>query len=116
MKPARARTLLRLRGVLFALSIAAIATQAGSAPLPLRATHALHIAHSTHVAHATVAGVSLPDALELTASFAGLLRVPPASGGWALLFAGLTGILAIGRRRMSALGSLSFDPQRLRRR
>lgn len=110
MKPARARTPLRLKGTLFALSIAAMATQAGSAPLPPRAAHAPHVAHST------AASASLPDGLELPTAFASLLRGPPVSGRWALLFAGLTGVLAIGRRRMAALGRLSFDPQRLRRR
>ena len=110
MKAARPRTPLRLKGMLFALSIASMATQAGSAPLPLRAAHAVRAAHAIAVS------VSLPGGLEPPAALASLLRRPPVSGSWALLFAGLTGILAIGRRRLSALGSLSFDPQRLRRR
>lgn len=110
MKPARARTPSRLKGALFALSIAAMTTQAGSAPLSLR------VAHAPHPARSSAPGVSLPDGLELPTSFASLRRGPPVPGSWALLFAGLTGILAIGRRRTSVLGSLSFDGQRLRRR
>jgi hypothetical protein len=110
MKPARPRTPLPLKGMLFALSLASMATQAGSAPLPLGA------AQAPRAAQAIAVSVPLPGGLEPPAAIATLLRGPPVSGSWALLFAGLTGILAIGRRRLSALGSLSFDPQRLRRR
>ena len=108
MKPTRAGTPLRLKAALFALSIAAMATQAGSAPPPLR------VANTPPAAYSTAAGGSVPAGRELAASLAGVLRGRPVSGSWALLLAGLTGILAIGRRRMSALGGLSLDPQRLR--
>ena len=109
MEPARVRMPLRLKGALFALSIAAMATQAGSAPLPPREAKAVP------VAHLSAASFSLSSKLAPLSSLGGMLQAPPVSGGWALLFAGLTGIWAIGRRRTSALDSRILEPQRLRR-
>lgn len=109
MEPARVRMPLRLKGALFALSIAAMATQAGSAPPPPREAKAVP------VAHLSAASVSLASKLAPLSSLGSVLQAPPVSGGWALLFAGLTGIWAIGRRRTSTLGSRILEPQRLRR-
>jgi hypothetical protein len=110
MKPTRPSTPWRLRGAIFALSIAAMATQAG------RATVAPGVAGGPPVAHVSAASVSLPGGRELLAWLASELRGPPASGSWMLLLAGLTGVWAIGRRRVSALGSRTLHPHRLLRR
>jgi hypothetical protein len=42
-----------------------------------------------------------------------LLPRPPAPGSWALLLAGLAGVWAIGRRRLSSIGDRSLRPDRL---
>jgi hypothetical protein len=42
-----------------------------------------------------------------------LLPRPPAPGSWALLLAGLAGVWAIGRRRVSSIGDRSLRPDRL---
>ena len=111
MEPARVRMPLRLKGALFALSIAVMATQAGSAPLPPPPREP----KAVQVAHLSAASVSLSSKLAPLSSLGSVLQAPPVSGGWALLFAGLTGIWAIGRRRTSTLGSRILEPQRLRR-
>jgi hypothetical protein len=107
MKPTRPRTPLRLRGTIFALSLAATATQVGgaaAAPREAGLSPAVHLS----------ASVLLPGERELLASLP--VRHAPASGNWALLVAGFVGAWAIGRRRVSASGGRSLDPQRPRRR
>jgi hypothetical protein len=42
-----------------------------------------------------------------------LLRRPPTPGSWALLLAGLAGVWAIGRRRVSSIGDRSLRANRL---
>jgi hypothetical protein len=99
-----------LRGALLALSIAVMASQVSSAsagqeasrPRPVTTARAATVAPSDE-------RVGLPG-------LASLLRGPPVSESWALLLAGLTGVWAIGHRRMSVLGSRSLDPRGLRRR
>ena len=113
MKPVRVRMPLRLKGALFALSIAAMATQAGSAPLPPRAAEPVRAAHLS--AASVLLSGKLAGKLAPLGSLGSVLHGQPVSGGWALLFAGLTGIWAIGRRRTSTLGSQILEPQRLRR-
>jgi hypothetical protein len=111
MKTTRARTPLRLRATLIALSIVAMATQVGGATAA-----AVDQPRAAKVSAATV--IPVPGERELLAWLARLtdgLRGPPVSGGWALLLAGLTGVWAIGRRRLSPPGSLSLPRQRLRR-
>lgn len=113
MKPSRSRRPLRLKAALFALSIVAMTTQVGGATAP---------AGGGELPAAQVraaAAVPLPGERELLAWLAWLtsvLRGPPVSGSWALLIAGISGVWAIGRRRMSAPGGRSLDPYRLRRR
>ncbi len=110
MEPSRARSVVRLRGALVVLSIAAMATQVSGA------SAAQELARPRPVTTAASAATarSAPPA-QLT-GLAGLLRDPQPSGSWALLVAGLLGIWAIGHRRLSALGSRSLDPHGLRRR
>ena len=110
MKPTRARTRLRLTGTLLALSIAAMATQVGGASAAPR------MALEPPVGHVSAAIVPVPGERELLAWVASVLRGSPVPGSWALLIAGLTGVWGIGRRRISALGSGTLDPYRLRRR
>jgi hypothetical protein len=108
MKPTRPRTPLRLRGTIFALSLAATATQVGgaaAAPRDAVVSPAVHLSASL---------LPVLGARELLAALP--VRHAPASGNWALLVAGFVGAWAIGRRRVSASGSRSLDPQRPRRR
>ncbi|HEV2227953.1 MAG TPA: hypothetical protein VGR86_03280 [Steroidobacteraceae bacterium] len=110
MKPTRARTPVRLKGAILALSFTAMATQAGSAP------HALRLAGAPPAAHVSAASAAVPGERELLAWLARVMVRPPVPGSWALLVAGLASAWAIARRRMSAGGSRSLDPHRLRRR
>ena len=110
MKPKLARTRLRLIGTLLALSTAAVATQVSGASATPR------IGLEPPAAHLSAALVALPGERELLAWVTSVLRGSPVPGSWALLIAGLTGVWAIGRRRISALGGGTLDPFRLRRR
>src|SRR5579862_4925374 len=110
MKPTRTRTRLRLKATLLALSIVAMATQVASAPAAPRT------GPEPPAAHLSAALVVLPGEPELLAWMRSVLRGSPVPGSWALLIAGLTGVWAIGRRRISALGNGTLDPYRLRRR
>jgi hypothetical protein len=110
MKPMRARTRLRLKGTLLALSIVAMATQVGGASAVAR------MALEPPVAHVSAAIVPVPGERELLAWITSLLRGSPAPESWALVIGGLTGVWAIGRRRISALGSGTVDPYGFRRR
>lgn len=110
MKPTRAGIRLRLRAALFALSIAAMAAQAGSVPRAPPAAGAVRVPRPT----VTLVPLALERGLE--ARLARVLRRPPVSGSWALLIAGLTGVWAIGQRRMTAAAARSLDPRRLQRR
>ena len=107
MNPTRSRRLLRLKGTIFALSLAAMASQVGGATAAPREAGARPAVHLS-------ASLPLPGARELLAGLASPVRHAPGSGSWALLIAGLTGAWAIGRRRVSAIGSRSLDPHRLR--
>jgi hypothetical protein len=109
MKPTRARRSLRLKATLFALAIAATATQVGGA------SAAPGAAGWQPVAQVSAATVPVPSERELLSWLASLSRGPPPSAGWALLVAGLIGVWAIGHRRISA-ADRSLDPYRLRRR
>lgn len=110
MKSTRPRTPLRLKGATFALSVVAMATQVGDAtPAQKMAAEPAH--------HVTAALIPWPSGRELQGWFGwltGALSGPPVSGSWVLV-AGLAGVLTIGRRRMSATGSLALDPNRSRR-
>ena len=108
MKPKRARMRWRLKGTIFALSIAAMATQVGGATMSPRVAAELP-------APVSAAAIPLPGERELLIWLASVLRTPPVSGGWALLLAGLTGVWAIAWRRMSAPDSRSLDAHGLRR-
>jgi len=110
MKPTRARSPLRLKATLFALSIAAMATQVGGA------SAAGAVAGLPSVAQASTAAIPIAGERELLAFLVKVLRGPPQSASWALLVAGLLGVGAIGHRRICALGSRSLDPYRVRRR
>ena len=110
MKPTRTRTRLRLKGTLLAVSIVAMATQVAGAP------EAPRMGPEPPAAHLSAALVALSGEPELLARIRSVLRESPVPGSWALLIAGLTGAWAIGRRRISALGSGTLDPYRLRRR
>lgn len=110
MKPTRVRTRSRLKGTIFALSIAAMATQVGGAAVAPRA------AGEPPAPHVSAAIVSVVGERELLALLERVSRGPPLPGSWALLLAGLTGAWAIGRRRLSATGSRSLNPNLLRRR
>lgn len=109
MKPSQARKPLRLKAMLFALSVAAMSTQVGGA------SSAAGVAGSAPVAQMSAA-MPLLGERELLTWLASLLRAPPESGRWALVVAGLVGVCAIGLRRISASGSRSLDPYRLRHR
>jgi MYXO-CTERM domain-containing protein len=111
MKPKRARTPWRLKRTVFALLIAALAAQAGSASHAPQASGG-----SAHRVHPRAAIVPLTLEHELWAWSARVSSEPPVSGGWALLLAGLAGVWAIGRRRISATGSGGRALYRLRRR
>jgi hypothetical protein len=111
MEPTRIRMPLRLRGALLALLMAAMATQVSGAS----AAQEMGSTRVVTAGGAATAAVLPVTRAQLTA-LAGLLRGPPASGGWGLLAAGLIGVWAIGHRRMSVLGSRSLDPHGLRRR
>lgn len=102
MKSTRARTPLRLKGTLLALSIAAMATQVSGA------SAAQELAGSRPV---TAAGAATARSAEPAqpVSLASLLRGPRVSGDWALLIAGLLGVGVIGHRRMAGFGSRSLD-------
>jgi hypothetical protein len=108
MKPTRPRTPLRLRRAIFALAIAAVATQVGSA------TVTPGVAGQRPAALVSAARLPLPGERELLTRLASVLRGPPVSATWPLLLAGLTGVWAIGRRRVSETGSRPLDPGRLR--
>lgn len=92
MKPPQSRSRLRIQAALFALLLAAVTPQVGGA-----------------------AAIPLPGEYELLAWLASVLRAPPVWGSWALLAAGISGVWAIGHRRMSAPGGGSLDPYGLRR-
>jgi hypothetical protein len=110
MKPTRAHARLRLKGTLLALSIAAMATQVGGASAAPRMTL------EPPVAHLSTAVALMPGERELLAWITSVLRGSPVPGSWALLIAGLTGVWAIGRRRVAALGNGTLDSYGLRRR
>lgn len=108
MNPTRFRTLPRLKGTIFALSLAAMASQVGgaaAAPREASARPAVPVSASL---------LPVPVERELLAGLANRVRHAPGSGNWALLVAGLTGAWAIGRRRVSAIGGRSLDPLRAR--
>lgn len=111
MKSARARTPWRFKRTVFALLIAALAAQAGSAPRVSQESGG-----SSHLAYSRAAVIPLTLEHELWLWSARVSSERPASGGWALLLAGLAGAWAIGRRRVSAAGSRARAPYRLRRR
>lgn len=111
MKLSRVRRPLRLR-MIFALSIAAMATQVGGAS----AAPAPAVAGEPSVEHRSAAVIPLPDKRTLLRSLESVLRGPSLSGDWELLLAGLAGVCAIARRRTTAITSLSLDPYSLRRR
>ncbi|HEY2276318.1 MAG TPA: hypothetical protein VGH61_12510 [Steroidobacteraceae bacterium] len=110
MEPTRFRMPLRLRGALLALLMAAMATQVSGA------SAAQEMGSARLVTAGVAATAALSDERAQLTGLAGLLRGPPASGGWGLLVAGLIGVWAIGHRRMSVLGSRSLDPHGLRHR
>ncbi len=110
MKLSPSRRPLRLTAAMFALSLVAMTTQVGGATAP--AGGGGRPAAQVRAA----AAIPLPGERELLAWLTSVLRGPPVSGSWALLVAGISGVLAIGRRRMSAPGGRSLDPHRLRRR
>lgn len=109
MKPIRAHTRLRLKGAIFALSIAAMATQVGGA------SAVPGVAGEPPVAQLSAAIVPVPGERELLAWLTSVSRGSPVPGSWALLIAGLAGVWAIGRRRVSAIGNRTLIPYRLRR-
>jgi hypothetical protein len=110
MKPTRAHTPLRLKGAIFALSLAAMATQVGGAS----ATSGV-AAGERPVAQVSAVSLPVPGERELLAWLTGMLRGSPVPGSWALLVAGLAGVWAIGRRRVSAIGDRTLIPYPLRR-
>ena len=111
MKCSSARMPLRLRGALLALSLAAMTTQVSGASSGAAADHVA--ASRDRISVATLA-VALPDGRAQLNGLARLSPGPPVSGGWGLLAAGLMGVWAIGRRRLSAPGGRSLDPRRPR--
>jgi hypothetical protein len=110
MKPTQVRTRLRLKGTIFALLIAAIATQVGGASV------APGVPGEPPARQLNAAMVPVVGERELLAWVESVSRGPPVPGSWALLLAGLTGVWAIGRRRVSAIGNGSGNLYRLRRR
>ena len=106
MKSTRAHPRLRFTGTLFALVLAAMASQVGGA------SAARGAAGDPPAAHVSAALVPLPGERELLAWITSVLRGSPAPGSWALFLAGLAGACAIGRRRISAIGDRTL---RLRR-
>jgi hypothetical protein len=109
MKPTRAHTRLRLKGAIFALSIAAMTTQVGGASM------APGVAGEPPVAQVSAASLPVPGERELLVWVTTVLHGSPLPGSWALLVAGLAGVWAIGRRRVSAIGDRTLIPYRLRR-
>jgi hypothetical protein len=99
-----------LRGVLLAISLAAMTTQVSGA------SAAGEVVRSRLVTTGGAATAVLSDVRAQLTGLAGLLRDPPVSGGWGLLVAGLIGVWEIGYRRMSVLGSRSLDLHGVRRR
>jgi hypothetical protein len=110
MKPRQTRARLRLKETLLALAIAAMATQVGGASAAPRITL------EPPVAHVSTAIAPVPGERELLAWITSVLRGSPVPDRWALLIAGLTGVWAIGRRRIAALGNGTLDSYGLRRR
>ena len=106
MKPAPARMPLCLRAALLALSIAAMLTQVS------RASAAADRAGSRLLAPPGMSAAVLPSERTGLIGFASPLPGPRVPGSGALLIAGLIGGWAIGRRRLSAMGSRSLDPHR----
>lgn len=109
-QPTKVRNPWPFRRTVFALLIAALAAQAGSAPrAPQEAGGSSHIVSPS--------AVIIPLALERNLGLSSArVSSEPVTGGWALLLAGLAGGWAIGRRRMSATGSRRRGTYRLRRR
>jgi len=109
MNQPQSRRSLRLPTALLALSLAAMTTQVGGAT----ASPGLGEPPAAQ-ASVVAAALPIPGERELLAWLARVLPLPPESGNWALLIAGLTGAWAIGRRRMSSSGSRALDLRRLR--
>ena len=103
MKSTRASTPRRLKGMILVLSIAAMATQVSGA------SAAPELSGSRSVTSAGGATAARAAAPAQPAELASLLRGPPVSRDWALLVAGLLGVCAIGRRRMTAFGGRGLD-------
>lgn len=112
MKCSSARMPLRLRGALLALSLAAMTTQVSGASSG--ASAADHVAASRDRISVATLAVALPGGRARLNGLASVSPGPPVSGGWGLLAAGLMGVWAIGRRRLSAPGGRSLDPRKLR--
>ena len=109
MKSTRAHTRSRLKGALFALALAAMASQVGGA------SAAPGTAGELPAARVSAAIVPMPGERELLAWITVVLRGSPVPRSWALLLAGLAGVCAIGHRRVSAFGNHTLIPHRLRR-
>ena len=107
MKHPQSRRSLRLKAAFLALSLAAMTTQVGGA------TAAPGAGEAPAVQPSAAAALPIPGERELLAWLTRVLRVPPVSGGWALLIAGLAGAWAIGYRR-SAFANHALDLRRLR--
>ena len=110
MKPLQFRRPMRLKAALLALSLVAMTTQVGGA------SAALGVGEPPAAQLSVAAALPMPGERELLAGLAWLTRVvrlPPESGNWALLIAGLTGAWAIGHRRRFSFGSRALDPYRL---
>jgi hypothetical protein len=109
MNPKRAHPRLRLKGTLFALVLAAMATQVGGASaIP-------GTAGEPPAAQVSATLVPVPGERELLAWITSVLQGSPVPGSWALLLAGLAGVCAIAHRRASAIGDHTLRPHRLRR-
>jgi len=107
MNSPQSRRPLRLRVALLALSLAAMTTQVAGATTAPGSGGPL-------AAQASVAAaLPMPGERELLAWLTRILRLPPVSGSWALLIAGLTGAGAIGYRR-SVFANHALDVHRLR--
>jgi hypothetical protein len=140
MKAMRARRASRLKGTLFALALAAVATQVGGAAVAPGMAGESFAAQASVARIPVVAGTAArawaPPVVEAfrhsgrqqpgagggageraqPEGLASAVRAPPVPGAWALLVAGLTGVWTIGRRRLSAMGNRSLIASRSRHR